>query len=84
MSYQRHTQYHPLLAGYDIHGKPWVHPELSKRMGQSFADNILKHETVFLEEVRKPRVSWSEAREKALKAEHEGISQEEISVYRAS
>jgi hypothetical protein len=80
-SSQLHTRYHPLLAGYDIHGKPWVNPEVSKRLGSAVADKILKHETVFLTQVSKPGVSWSEARQAALEAEHSGMNPEQIQSY---
>jgi hypothetical protein len=76
-----HTHYHPLLAGYDIHGKPWVNPEVSKRLGNCVADKILKHETVFLNQIRKLGTSWSEAREAALEAEHSGMNPEQVQSY---
>jgi len=39
------------------------------------------HEETFLDEVSKPGVSWTEARKRALKKEHHGMSKKEISEY---
>ena len=81
MSYQRHTPYHPFLAGFNSNGKAWVNPEVRKRLGKRVEDRIMVHQETFEKEFSKFGTSWTEAREKALRKEHEGMTQEEISQY---
>jgi hypothetical protein len=75
------THHHPLLAGYSQSGVPWVHPAVKRELGITVHNRIMRHQRTFLRELKKPNVSWSLARKKALKQEHKNLTPKQRQKY---
>lgn len=73
------ARHHPLLAGYSRSGVPWVHPAVKRELGVTVHNNIMRHQRVFLQTIKKK--SWSKARRAALRAEHKDMTPKQRQKY---